>query len=137
MAMPGREQFLQAARDLRDMPKEIRRELAPTLRRVAQPIAAQARANASWSSRIPGAIRVAVLKRGVSIRVSARKAPHARPYEGITGQTFRHPVFGDRDRWVAQRSRPFLEPAVKAHQAKVRDEIVKVVDDAARRHGFR
>lgn len=99
---------------------------------------AQARANASWSSRIPGAIRVAVLKRGVDIRVNRRRAPHARPYEAIGGNaTFRHPVHGHRDRWVSQATRPFLDPAVEQHRGKVRKALIDLVDKAARRHGYR
>ncbi len=128
--------FRQAIAELRDMPKEIRKETRPALRRAAEPIAGAARGNASWSGRIPGAIRVVVLKRGVEIRVNRKKAPHARPYEGLaSGLTFRHPVFGE-DRWVAQRARPFLLPAVRAHRDEVRRAVAEVVERVARHHGF-
>lgn len=130
-------QLQRAAADLRAMPAEIRRGISPALKQVAEPMAAQARANASWSTRIPGAIKVSVTRRGVIIRVAAKKAPHARPYEGITGGAeFRHPVMGNRDRWVTQRTRPFLEPAVKAHASKVRPALVELVEQVAQRHGY-
>ncbi len=129
--------FRQATRDLRAMPTEIRREIRPGIRKAVQPIVSDARGRASWSSRIPGAIRVALLKRGVEIKVSRKRAPHARPYEnrGRPG-IFRHPMFGDRDWWVAQRARPFLWPAVRAHIDEVQKAITDVVERVARKHGF-
>lgn len=131
-------QARQAAADLRAMSTEVRRGLRPTLQQAARPIVAQARANASWSTRIPGAIRLSVLKRGVEIRVSRKKAPHARPYEGITGKSsFRHPLFGNREVWVEQHTRPFLEPAVKAHGAQVTEKVTRLIDKVARQHGYR
>lgn len=131
-------QLAEATRELRGMSKEVRKETRPAIRKAAEPMVAQARANASWSSRIPKAIRLSNTRRGVTIRVNKATAPHARPYEGIRGgSTFRHPVHGNRDRWVSQATRPFLDPAVKQHRGKVRAALVKVVYDAARRHGFR
>lgn len=131
-------QLRQAAADLREMSTEVRRGIRPALKEVAEPMVAQARANASWSTRIPGAIRVSVLKRGVEIRVSRKKAPHARSYEGIGGnQSFKHPVFGDRGVWVQQGTRPFLDPAVKQHRKKIAPALMRVVEDAAKRHGYR
>lgn len=128
----------EATRDLQNMPKEIRKELRPAIRRAAEPIVSTAKAKASWSTRIPAAISLRVLKRGVKIVVSRKKAPHARAYEGIGSDSvnFRHPVF-DRDVWVTQRTRPFLAPAIQQHRAEVRAAVAKVVEDAARRHGFR
>jgi hypothetical protein len=130
-------QLFKASQELRAMSTEVRRGIAPALKQVAQPIVAQARANASWSTRIPGAIRARVLKRGVDIIVSRKKAPHARPYEGVTGaDKFRHPVMGNRDRWVSQDTRPFLGPAVMQHRHKVREALAQVIQDAARHNGF-
>lgn len=132
------DQLRQAAADLRAMSTEVRREVRPALKKAAEPMVAQAKANASWSTRIPRAIRLAVIKRGVEIRVSAKRAPHARPYEGISGNAqFRHPVHGRRDRWVSQATRPFLDSAVKAHRNKIRPSLFKIVEEAAQRHGYR
>jgi hypothetical protein len=128
--------FRAAVQALRTMPTEIRKQLRPALRKAAQPIVTTAKGNASWSTRIPGAIRVVVLKRGVEIRVNRKKAPHGRVYEGLSGMTFRHPVFGNRDVWRAQRARPFLLPAVRAHRDEVRKAVTDVVDQVARQHGF-
>jgi len=138
MADPFDVQLARASLDLKAMSTEVRREIRPALRKIARPMIKDAKDNADWSSRIPGAIRLSVLKRGVSIRVSRRKAPHARAYEGIAGRkTFRHPVFGDREHWVEQKTRPFLDPAVQAHAHKIRPAMVEIIEDAARRHGYK
>lgn len=127
-----------AAADLRGFSTQVRREIRPAVKRAGEPMVAAARANASWSTRIPKAIKMRTLKSGIEIRVSRKQAPHARPYEGIAGgSTFRHPVYGNRNRWVTQATRPFLEPAVKQHMPKVRRELAAMLDDAARRHGYR
>lgn len=123
---------------LREISTEVRREIRPAIKKAAEPIVRDAKKNASWSSRIPKAIRVSVLKRGVEIRVSAKKAPHARVLEGITGnRTFRHPLFGNRERWFDQKTRPFLTPAVEKHLPKVRAAVIRIVDEAAVRHGYK
>lgn len=132
------EQIARAVADLKGMRADIRKEIRPAIKKAAEPMVAAAKSNADWSSRIPAAIKLSSTKRGVDIRVDRKKAPHARPYEGITGGSeFRHPVMGNRDRWVTQATRPFLEPAVKKHQGKLRSALVDVVDEAAKRHGLR
>ena|SRR5436190_7843283 len=108
------------------VPAELRVRLRPALRAAGQLIANQARANASWSDRIPGAIGVTTSfssRGGVKVRVSATKAPHARALEGVTrDNTFRHPVFG-KDVWVEQPTRPFLFPAVRAKRNQAMEAI--------------
>lgn len=138
----GRDRFGEVVADLSQIPRELRRDLRPALKRAGEHVAQDARARASWSRRIPGAISVRVRfgakTQGVAVVVSRKRAPHARPYEGISGsgRVFRHPLFGRRDRWFAQATRPFLAPAGRVRRAQVRADIAKVVDDAARRHGF-
>jgi len=135
-------QLAEAAR-LQDEAKAVleeQRQMLAGARGEGQAIIAEARANAAqWSTRIPDAIRLSVLKTGVMIRVSGKKAPHARPYEGIgtRRQTFRHPVFGDREHWVEQNTRPFLMPAVRNHAREVRSEVVRTIDQVLRLHGYR
>lgn len=129
-------------RDLGGIPKEMRRMLRPGLRKAGGRVLTRARSNASWSTRIPGATRIAVKfagrEPGVSIVTNAKRAPHARPYEGITGEaTFRHPVFGNREVWVTQRTRPFLAPAADTEGDAVEKDIADVVDTVVRFGGFR
>lgn len=141
----GSVEIQRLARDLHRMGPAGQRALKRRFRGVAQPLLAAARANASWSTRIPGAISVrsvasaSSVRIGVQLRSSAKKAPHARPYEGLgQGGVFRHPVFGRRDaKWVEQKTRPFLYPAVREKGDDAGRALLDAYEDAAREAGFR
>lgn len=123
------------ARELGKVPAELRKELRPKLRAGADHIVRDMRSRAGYSSRIPSAIRMSVSfsarSGGITIRVDNRRAPHARPLElgnhGGRASSFRHPVFGNRDVWVTQPTRPFFFPAVKAGRAELRRHISDAV----------
>lgn len=109
-----------------------RRELRKAIRTGLSGIARDAKGRASWSTRIPGAITVGARLSGSPggyVKVAGAKAPHGRPYEGVTGSTFRHPVFGG-PAWVTQSARPFLFPAAQAGLPAARDAIAAGVDRA-------
>jgi hypothetical protein len=129
------------AKELDGIPKELRQKLRPALRAAAEPVVQDARSRASWSTRIPRAISMSVRfsrDPGVLIRVRRSVAPHGRAYEGITGASdFVHPVFGHRDREVAEGTRPYLEPAVRAAADNVLATAAGVVEQVARERGFR
>ncbi|MEV4096971.1 HK97 gp10 family phage protein [Streptosporangium saharense] len=136
------EEIRKLVKDLGKIPPELRKQLRPALKAAAEPIVTDARGRASWSMRIPGAItlsvRMGARNPGVSLRVRRAKAPHGRPYEGITGRTsLRHPVFGHRDRWVTQPTKSFLAPAAEAGMDGVLGATAAVVDQVAREQGFR
>lgn len=124
-------------RDLKEMVPEVRKafnkNMKGLLRRIIIP---SAKRNASWSRRIPGAIKPQVTARRVGLQVSRRSAPHGRPFEGISGPVFRHPVFGNRDVWVQQPARPFLLPAVNANRERFMQEAGAAIDDAAEETGW-
>jgi hypothetical protein len=136
------------AADLGKIPKDVQKELRPQMRGAARPIVADMRRRASWSKRIPRAVSVSTSftsrRGGVFIRVSARKAPHARFWEnqGRLGTT-RHPVFPDSSkprrewRWAPERSRPFALPSARAGHDDALTAVATAVDNAARKHGFR
>lgn len=131
------------ARDLHMMGAATRKAVAKRMAGEAGPLLADARQRASWSTRIPGAISVRGIASenlgtaGVTLRVSAAIAPHARPYEGLGGAAqFRHPVYG-HDVWVSQATRPYAMPAVAARAEDARQAIVAAFEDAARECGFR
>lgn len=113
------------------VPIELRRELRPALRHAGEELRSDMRRRASYSSRIPGAIGLTVSFSakggGIRLRVNSRKAPHARVLErgnlGGRAGTFRHPVFGDRDHWVTQETRPFFFPALKAGRTQVKNNV--------------
>ncbi len=124
--------------ELGELPNDIRRDLRKGLREAGQEALNQARSNASWSSRIPGALSLRVYtsgpRAGVSLRVDSSKAPHARPYEGIGGRgdSFKHPVFGG-ETWVSEPTRPFLAPAAQKTRPRVMAAAEHAIQTAARR----
>ena len=128
----------QVARQLASIAPAIRRNTSRAIVSEAQPIVAEGRANASWSSRIPGAITATVRyggrSTGVLIRVNSAKAPHARPYEDVTGRgEVRHPVWGVwRPGVKYAKSRPFIAPAIRSAQPRVRAGIERAISDALR-----
>lgn len=135
-------QITQLAKDLHKMPPATVKQLRKTFVDAGQPMLADARSRAGWSTRIPGAISVSTTatetRLSVQLRVSAKQAPHGRPYEGLgQGGKFRHPVFGNRDRWVTQATRPYALPAVKDASDKVIPAINNAYESAARECGFR
>lgn len=132
-------QFARFQRDLKRLDPELKKQLNKELRGfLRQLVIPDAKSNASWSSRIPGAIRPRVTTRRVGLRVAAKRAPHARPFEGISqGATFRHPVFGNRNVWVPQSARPFLKPAVEENRDEFMDAAGKALDEAAQQTGWK
>lgn len=142
MPITGSEDVRKLVNDLRKIGDGVGRNLGKEFKRAAGPVAQQARANASWSSRIPGAISVGVSSSrrfpGAQIKVSKDKAPHARLFEYPgRGGAFRHPVYGNREVWVDQRGRPFIRPAVRAKGGEFVKAADRAVDSAAKAAGFR
>lgn len=130
-------------KDLRKLEggKQITAALRKNLKAAAEPIKGQVKSNASWSSRIPGAVSVGTSftsrRTGVFIKVNSKRAPHARPYEnGGKAGSFRHRVFG-RDVWVSERARPFLFQTAQRRMPDVEEAAGKAVQEAARAAGFR
>lgn len=138
----------QIASDMQALPDETRKAIRPKLRRAGMAVVAGAKARSSWSSRIPGSIRMSVSFRvdreGVLVTAGNRSTPHARPFEDVLGRgKFRHPVFPDTKnltrkgwRWVSQTSRPFLFPAALANEDAATAGVRTALDDAAKSLGF-
>lgn len=125
---------------LTKVPQDFQRETRQILRSAGGPFLSDAQAEASWSSRIPGALsmRVSLSSRrpGITVRASLKAAPHARVYEGILGNNFRHPLFGDQEFWYQQLARPYLLPALDRQSDRIVDEVTEAVDDVSRRAGL-
>lgn len=125
------------------LPKELRKQLRPGIRKAGMPVLRKAKANASWSKTIPRATRLSIRlgsskRTGVRIETNRHRAPHARPHEnrGREGN-FRHPVHGNRSVWVDQRARPYMWPAVRDSREQVAKDIDAAVVAAAKNAGFR
>lgn len=139
----------QIAADMRKIPAEARKELRPALRAAGEAVASDARRRANWSERIPGTIKVQASFRedreGVTVTAGGKVAPHARPYEGVTGKpTFRHPVHADAQHktrkawtWVTETTRPFLLPAGQAGEGPTTTALLSALNQAALSLGFR
>jgi len=138
------------AKDFRDFQRTIKgldagvaRELNKELRKVLKStIIPAAKSNASWSSRIPGAIKPTVGTTKIGARVASKQAPHGRAFEGLQkglrgNGTFRHPVFGNRNVWVNQATRPYLAPAFDSKAGEATKAAEAAIATAARAAGFR
>lgn len=115
---------------LRGVPKESQRAVRKAILSSTRGIRDDMARRASWSTRIPGSIgmRVSFARASVDIKVDRKKAPHARPYEGLGSPgTFRHPVYGNREKWVSQATRPFFFPAVWGRRKQIRDAVETAV----------
>lgn len=133
------------ARELRLADRKTYLRMNVALREGAQIVADDAKKNASWSTRIPGTIKI----KGGLARLSvvaasgaenAKLLPFAKAMEyGSSHQGARwnrHPVFAAKgttaynttSRWVNQPIRPFLRPAVEANRQVVLEHIVVTVN---------
>lgn len=127
------------ARDLQSFAPKAAQEMMASLSIAGNLVAAEAKSEASWSSRIPGSIKVT----GKTVRSIAVKAgnvadaPHAYTFEAPNGAPVRHPVFGRRDNWVEQAPRPFLRPALDNHTEEIMEIVLTSIDRALLRSGFR
>jgi hypothetical protein len=114
-------------------------DLGLRLREAGELVADLARANASWSERIPGSVRVGGGRSGVVVRAGNRSAPHAYSWE-IPG--VQHPVFGGRDTkrpdapWVPNGTRRFMLPAADEGADGAAEIVAQVISDWAREYGF-
>ena len=128
------------AQRLGQIDKQFQPRARRMMRTAGQGMLSDAKGNASWSSRIPAALSLRVTlnaaRPGIAIRASLKAAEHARVYEGILGDTFRHPLFGDRDFWYTQRARPYLLPAVERQTELIVNELTRIVDDVNAQAGL-
>lgn len=123
------------ARDLRAAAPEAWKACRVSLRAAGEIVAQDARARTSYSSRIPGSIKVRVTSGGnVKVVAGGEAAPDAAAIENRGRGHVRHPVFGDREVWTDKNSRPaFLAPALEAHYEEVADMVTDAVAAAVDR----
>lgn len=60
-------------------------------------------------------------------RLPANRAPMVKAFNQ---KSFRHPVFGNRFRWVRQEGRPYFGDVIYAHRGAIRTAIVRAVEQA-------
>jgi hypothetical protein len=124
--------------DLRTAAGRLPDALHRGVRAAAEPIATGIRAEAAWSTRIPGAVSIQVSGSGVAtVTVDPNIAPEAAPLNnrGQSGE-FTHPVFGNE--WtVQQRARPFITPGARRGQAEADRRVAAMLTQWERNAGFK
>ncbi|WP_182112890.1 HK97 gp10 family phage protein [Actinotalea sp. JY-7876] len=131
------------ASDLNRLPANLRRAVRPKVREAGGETLRVAQANARWSSRIPAALSLrtsfGARAAGATVVASTAIAPHARVYEGMVHDSFRHPVFARAGRgaeWVSQAARPYVRPAAKATGQRFVEATNTAIDEALTASGF-
>ena len=115
-------------------------DLSRRLKEAGEFVAVIARANAGWSSLVPGSVKVRGGRSGVYIVAGGPKAPAAYPNE-VAG--VKHPVFGGpgtsrpKAPWVTNEHRPFLAPAGDEGADGAAEIVARVCDDWAIENGVR
>lgn len=133
----------QLLRDLSQAPRAIQTGTRRVMRQVGSDVLADAKSNAGWSTKIPGATQMRVTlaggSPGVELRVDTKAARHGRVMEGFSGLVFRHPVFAREGRaqvWVPQTARPYLTPAVVEGAEEFRREAAAAASEALSEHNL-
>lgn len=85
---------------------------------------------------VGGSISTGSRATGVSVtwKVAAAKMPNSQrlmPKNFNRLKGWRHPVFGDRETWVAQKGTPFFDDVIKKHQNELGNKIVEGMQNAA------
>lgn len=140
---PGIAELRSFIRQFEKFPTELRREVRPLLRKSGQRALMRAKANASWSSRIPASLRLSVTfskkTAGVQLVSNKNKAPHGRAYAGLgKNKTFRAPTGTPAEPWIPHRTRPWFFGVADVELSKDFDrDVGEIVDKIMRTHGFR
>lgn len=131
----------QLYRDAKAAEGTIQVELRRGIKAAAQPVVDAVKEDASFSSRIPGAVKLkssfAAKGASVAVVVDGAAAPEAKAINhGGRGGTFRHPVFGNRDVWVDQAAVPFMATGPRRAQPQADAAMLEAMDRIARSLGF-
>lgn len=149
----GQDQYKRLAKRLRDAGRgDLRRRLVRAIRREGDP-ALQA-VKVAWSTvdvtseagggyhsglraRVAAATRISVLGNGIRIRVEPNRVDPAYGrsltymLDGL-GKRFRHPLFGNRERWYWQRGQEVFYRTLEPFEARWRAGIEREMEQIAR-----
>lgn len=134
----GAAELRAAARDLREAERELKARMDRSLRTIGKRFEREIRGAAKrlpsgYAPVMAGDVRVSTSLRngGMSLRVWAPGKGDQRDVRAIDEGRLRHPVFGHRTRWVAQRVRPgFVEEPRVALAEHIQQDIEAAVDAA-------
>jgi hypothetical protein len=123
---------------LQQVPPQLRLGLSKNIRIAGGRFVTALQSAYSWSTRIPGAVSQRVgfaggRSGGVTVRIDAKRAPHARPLALPNNGVFnRHPVYGG-PAWVNQPMRDSFFPTVRAAEPMVVQQVQTAISDVFRR----
>jgi hypothetical protein len=134
----GTAELRAAARALREAERQLKARMDRGLRRIGREFqkdirTAAGRLPSGYAPVMAAAVKVSTSLRsgGVSLRVYAPGKSEQRDVRSIDEGRLRHPVFGHRDRWVAQRVRPgFVGDPTRQLAEHIQDDIEAAVDEA-------
>lgn len=151
----GQRSFRELSRDLAAAGRgDLRKRLRQEIRAAGRPVVADVRRAALGSGfrssrgghaypdrstnlrkRIAAATQVSVTKRGIRIKVNARKVgeygaslPRYLDATLPRNQRLRHPVFGNRDVWTQQRGQGFFFATINRHHGDFRRAVLAAMD---------
>jgi hypothetical protein len=108
---------------------------------VAEAVRAKA---AEFSHKIPGSVVVKQDEDGYYIRAGGPLAPNAYPFDPPDNPPVYHPNRArkgskryEHSKWYAQPYKPFLEAAAEISASKATEAFANVIDDWAKRLGFK
>lgn len=148
LRMEGAAQLADLAADLKRMDnRELRKEMLAGIRKVTKPAVAAVRVSAELRLPRRGGLAHAVASGKVAARTSTSPRSAgvriSRPIGAGLDRSgrFRHPVFGNRDVWVAQEVDPgwftdpleALEPTVQAAMKRVLNDIARKIETGGSR----
>lgn len=127
--------------ELKSTTPVLRFKFRPTVRHWAEVFVAESTARAAAipskkpTGRIQRSFRIVGRGDNVVVYAGGPSAPEAAPLEndGKFG-TFRHPVFGNREVWVAQKGRPFFTPAFRSVTASLPERGMNIFFDDTFHH---
>lgn len=131
------------SRDILAAARDLENEAPATLEVIGKGIEERARENAiaAGSRSIPGTIRGHLVGRlSYSVQAGDQNTPIAILWERgnkgsrVADETFRHPVFGDREDWVDQPRHPFLRPALAQNRRQTTKAMEAMWDRALEPH---
>lgn len=125
----------------RQLTKELRGAVKPTLQKTRQSALAYPATTGKHSGlrqATARALSITTARGRVAIQISRKKMPAGQEHlparmEGIG--KWRHPLFGNTDKWYDQKSHPWFFPVINRDKPRVRKEIERIVRTTAKQLG--
>lgn len=145
IAVHGADQLGDLSRALKQAGRgDLQKRMRANIRDAARPVLADVKQSARSIPAQPGpptsglrrrmaaATGLRIRRDGVRIAVSETRMGSQRSLpRNMEKHSFRHPVFGNRDRWVVQAGHPWFYGTVRRHETSLRRAVLAAVSDTA------